>query len=263
MVSFSVEAYVEQKGSFSVDIFNKGQLSSEKMELEDLLIWTKSQLLVISDQALAEEQAKGFDKKPLLLVDGSRTKNLSDVNPLGQIEYVAKQDLGDILTIAMDSVLALSKVKSGEYKAAHRVTLNGQEVADSMAGLQKWLDSSPEIRENDIIRIVNTQPYARKLELLGVTSERSAPRKVEKKRKGVKTGIFMKKPNGAYQLTYRKLQQYKKNLSVNFQFIPGSQLGLKKYTDKKGREKDAKFKKGGRTYLYPSIVFKLNRGGLS
>lgn len=263
-MQLSVEMYVEEKGLVRV---NRGYLRDSKIELADLLRWTKTQLITISYDVLMEEQAKGFDKTPLILVDGSRTKKVSDVNPLGQIRFVSRQNIADVLLAAYESLLRLSKVKTGRYKDSHYIFLNGIQVATDLNSLKTWLAGIPEIKVNDLVRIVNIQPYGRRLELLGVTSERQKARVEDKgRRKGIKTGILLKKPNGAYQLTSRKIKtKYKNNVSIKFTFIPGSELGLSGYRP----EHHHRFVKGrpgknsaGRTYLYPTLVFKINSEGL-
>lgn len=261
MLKVSVETYIEQSGgSFSTDLFNKGQLRTTEMELTDLLRWTKSQLIVIADQVLAEEQANGFDKKPVTIVDGRKNKSVQEVSPLGSIEFVSRQQFGTVLLDAYNALLELSKVKTGRYKASHYVFLNGVQKATDLSSLENWLKTNPSFKENDLVRIVNIQPYGRRLELLGVTAGRTNPRREDRgRRKGIKTGVTIKKPNGAYQLATRRVKnKYKQNSTVNFTFIPGSLLGIAG-SFKRGR---AGKNSAGRTYLYPSMVFKVQERGI-
>lgn len=260
-MKLSVEMYVQEKGFVNI---SKGYLRDSHIELEDILKWTKSQLILISDQVLHEEQLKGFDKKPVVVVDGRTNKKPIDVSPLGQIEFISRKNVGDIILAAYDMLTKLSPVDTGLYKSSHYVFLNGVQVATDLSTLEAWTKNNPQIKDNDVLRIVNIQPYGRRLELLGVTSKRQQSRRVEKKRKGVGTGVMMKRPNGAYQLTYSRMRsRFKNNIGIFFRFIPGSQLGISAYF-KKGRKTERPGNKTSakRTYLYPSLVFKVGKGGL-
>ena len=272
---FSVEMTVEEKGFANV---SKGYLRDSEIELEDILRWTKSQLIVISDIALREEQAKGFDKKPVMLVDGRKDKNIKDVSPLGKVEFVARQQAGEIITYAYIALLELSKVLTGRYKSSHIVFINGTEVASDLLSLNIWLGTNPVFKDSDIVRIVNTQPYARKLELDGVSAGRIKARTINKKGKGPRAGVTIKKPNGAYQLALRRVSsKFKRNMDIRFSFIPGSQLGIASYfkrsrANSKSRKietatgrfaKEDRASSGKtRTYLYPSLVFKVQERGI-
>lgn len=255
-MKLSVEMTV-QEGGLVID--SHGYLRDSEIELEDLLKWTKSQLIVIADKALREEQADGFDKEPIMLVDGRRTKNILDVSPLGQVEFVARQQFGDILLESYNALLELSKVLTGQYKASHYVFQNGIQVATDLASLSSWVKTAT-FQDKDVIRIVNIQPYARRLELLGVTSTRQQARRDDPgRRKGKKTGTLIKVPNGAYQLTYRRIRaKYKQNALIRFTFLPGSALGLSGSFKGGRRGKNS----AGRPYLYPTLVFTLQERGM-
>lgn len=228
--------------------------------LTQLLKWTKAALIVITDEVLKEEQAKGFDKDPIIIVDGRRGKPVKDVNPLGQIEVISRQSFGTILVEAYEGLLKRSPVLKGDYIKSHYVFLNGAQVATDMTSLQLWLKSNPTFKEGDILRIINIQPYGRRLELLGVTAGRQRPKLEEKgRRKGERTGVFYKTPNGAYQLTARSIKsKYKQNALIRFSFIPGSSFGLSG-SFKGGR---AGKNSAGRPYLYPSLIFTIQERGI-
>lgn len=253
----SVEMYVQEKGVVNE---SRGYLRDSDIELEDLLKWTKSQLIIISDQVLEEEQAMGFDKDPIMLVDGRKSKNIMNVSPLGKVEFLARQNLTEIILEAYENLLKRSKVLTGLYKASHYVFLNGMQVATDLRTLTMWLDSNPVFKDNDTVRIVNIQPYGRRLELLGVTAQRTQNRKsdISKKRgSGKPAGTFVKVPNGAYQLTARAMRgKYKNNVSIRFTFLPGSSMGLS------GSFKNGRKKSKGRPYLYPTLVFNVSGRGL-
>lgn len=257
--TFSVDISVEEKGrrrpEYTLDTDLQGEIT-----LQDLLEWTKSTLIVTADEVLKDEQSQGFDTEPIMLIDGKRNKNILSVSPLGQIEFVGRQDFAGILLDAYQGLLDRSKVLTGRYKASHYVFLNGIQVATDLPSLQQWLNTNIEFKDNDTVRIVNIQPYGRRLELLGVTAQRSSPKIEEKgRRHKVKTGIFFKVPNGAYQLTARSMKsKYKQNVGIRFSFLPGSSLGLPG-TFKGGRHGK---NSAGRPYLYPTIVFTIQERGI-
>lgn len=256
MLKLSVEVTVQERGQVSE---SRGYLRDSEIEIEELLKYTKSQLIVIADQALKEEQAKGFDKSPVLVVDGRRNKRPIDVSPLGQIEFVSRQNIAEVLLEAYEGLLHRSKVLTGRYKSSHYVFHRGFQVATDLQTLKTWLLSNPRIVDNDTIRIVNIQPYARRLELLGVTAQRTSRRTEDAGRRSKrKTGTLIKVPNGAYQLTARALRtKYKQNLGIRFNFLPGSSLGLSG-SFRGGRGKNS----SGRPYLYPSLIFTISTRGL-
>ena len=232
---------------------------SGEWTLADLLQSTKDALVFIASDTLKEEQDKGFDKVPIMLIDGRRGRDILSVHPLGKIEFVARQNFSEILKDTYLGLYKRSPVKTGRYINSHYVFHNGVQVATDQASLDRWLASNPETKDNDTIRIVNIQPYGRRLELLGVTAQRTQMRREDAGRRSKKrTGTMVKMPNGAYQLTARSIRaKYKNNLNVRFTFLPGSSMGLSG-TFKGGRKKNS----SGRPYLYPTIVFTINERGL-
>lgn len=257
--TFAVDISVTEGGRRRPEYTLDSDLNGE-ITLQDLLEWTKATLIVTADEILKEEQSHGFDKEPILLVDNRRGKDIRLVSPLGQIEFVSRQNIGKILLEAYTGIWDRSKVLTGRYKSSHYVFLNGTQVATDLASMEKWVESNPEINDKDTVRIVNIQPYARRLELLGVTAQRSMRKREDRgRRKGQKTGHMVKIPNGAYQLTTRALKaKYKQNVLIRFTFLPGNQLGLSG-TFKNGRHGK---NSAGRPYLYPSMVFSIQGRGI-
>lgn len=227
--------------------------------LSELLEHTKSSLIVIADQILGEEQKKGFDKNPVTAVDGRINKPVASVHPLGQIEFTTRADIKDILLETYESLLTRSKVLTGRYKSSHVVFYNGAQVATDLRSLAQWYSSNAtKLKGDDKIRFVNIQPYARRLERLGVTAQRTREARRKTKRKGQTTGVTVKVPNGAYALTARAIKsKYKRNSSIRFTFLPGSSLGLS------GSFKGGRHGKNsaGRPYLYPTIVITVSEKG--
>ena len=258
-MKFDVYIQVLENGKRAPKYTLDSDLNGE-VSIIDLFKFTKNSLIVITDQTLKEEQARGFDKDPILLVDGRRNRDVRTVHPLGQLELVARQQFGDVLLEAYNGLLKRSKERTGRYKDSHYVFFNGVLVATDLRELQAWLRSNPDFKEGNIIRIANIQPYARKLELWGVTAQRSKTRLEDKgRRKGEKTGKIIKVPNGAYMLTARSIKsKYKQNAGIRFTFLPASSLGLSGTFKTKGRNKNSV----GRPYLHPSLVITVQERGI-
>lgn len=258
-MKFAVDLFVEEGGRKRPEYTLETDLNGE-ISLMDFLQWTKSALIVTADTVLREEQSRGFDKDPVMVVDGRANKSAVNVNPFGTIEFVSKANMTDILRETYQGLLGRSPVLTGRYKSSHFVFLNGKQVATDLSSMESWLKTNPEFKDEDIIRFVNIQPYGRKLERLGVTAQRRKERtsKSKDKRSG-ETRFRLKQPNGSYYLTARAIKsKYKRNSSVRFNFISGANLGL-----------TASFKKGrpgknsaGRTYLYPSITIYVQEKGI-
>lgn len=126
----------------------------------------------IALETLAEEQARGFPKSGYItLVDGSATKPISNVLPLGKIQFQAPEPIADIALEALSLLIKYSPVgsgaaanRTGRYNEKHVVIFNGQ-ILTGLQSLRRAIDAQDQrIKQNDEIIIVNTQPYARKLE---------------------------------------------------------------------------------------------------
>lgn len=256
--NFTVDLSVTENGrkrpEYTLDTDATGEMS-----LMDFLEYVKAHLIVVSDSVLREEQANGFDRKPVVVVDGRAGKPVSSVSPFGKIEFVSKASMNEILLETYDGILGRSPVLTGLYKSSHYVFLNGKQVATDRPSLEAWLKTNPAFQENDLIRFVNIQPYARKLERLGVTNQRQKSRTVQKKDKRTgETKIRALQPNGTYFLTARAIRaKYKRNSVIKFTFISGGNLGLSGSfkSGRRGRNSS------GRAYLYPTIVISVQESG--
>jgi hypothetical protein len=257
MPKFKVDIEVTETGRKKPQYTLDSDLNGE-LTIEELLAFTKAALIVISDEVLREEQAAGFDKEPILAVDGKVGKPIQAVNPLGSIEFTSRKNIGEIILAAYEAVLERSKVLTGRYKSSHYVFLNGAQIANDWGTLNLWLRTDPDIGDKDIIRIVNIQPYARKLERLGVTAQRTSVKRVISKRKGSQ-GSIISTPNGTYFLAARSVRaKYKRNSNIAFSFISGADLGIS--GSFKGGRKGKN--SSGRPYLYPSITIRVQGRGI-
>lgn len=235
--------------------------------LEQLLSFTKAALIAVAKEALKEEQAKGFDQRPLVIVDGSKNKPLEFVRPLGKIEFIDStiSSTDVILDIAL-KIEELSRIVTGTYLKGNFVFFNGSLIATTLEELIQWTKREPKIGTGDIIRFVNVVPYARKLERTGVTSKGEKVRFVKSKDKIKRSGNYILASNGVYYLASRvAIKRYKYNVSVSFRYEFGTTLGIQQYdithprTGKKMRRDFAtprgakKTKRNSGPYLYPTI----------
>lgn len=266
---FSVDLVVTEKGRRAPRWDINSDLNGE-LTLADLLAFTKESLILIADEALRDEQSRGFDPKPVVAVDGRIGKPIIQVNPLGKIEFFARANITEMIRTIYDAIEYRSPVLTGQYKRSNYVFLNGKQVANDKTTLEAWLSTNPIPKPNDVLRFLNITPYARKLERLGITRQKSKHRTKkssdEKGRSGFNVRILA--PNGTYYLVSRSANRlFGKNVKIKFKFVPGSELGLtatfktsRGVPAKKGR-KTSKPPKVPRTYLYPSIQIKFQEGG--
>lgn len=257
-LKFAVDLQVTERGKkspqYTIETDHDGAIS-----LAELFQFMKEVLIITADDVLKEEQRMGFDPKPLIAVDGRIGKPVENVKPFGSIEITSKANIKEIILETFEGLWKRSKVLTGDYIQSHRVLLNGTQVAHDMASLRLWLSTDPKFKDSDLIRFVNIQPYARKLERYGITAQRSKVR--DSKRKDKRSGqvrIRPRQPNGAYFLTARAIRaKYKRNSIIRFSFISGSGIvGVSgTFKSRKG--------KPGRSYLYPTIIISVQEGGLA
>lgn len=264
-MEFSVDVSVSESGRKRPEYTLNTDLDGS-VTLVDLLEFLQTSLIVTADEVLSEEQAKGFDKNPVILVDGSSSKPLVNVSPLGTIEIVARADMDDIITDTYAGIVGRSPVKTGRYKSSNYVFLNGKQVATDTESLNAWLKTNPDFQDEDIVRFVNIQPYARKLERLGVTADKQVSRSVRRTKSFVvdgqkysaADGVKLNQPNGVYFLVARSIRaKYKRNSIIKFSFITGENLGIS------GNFKIGRRGKPGRTYLYPTITISVQESGVT
>ncbi len=267
----TVDYKVFEKGKLAPKYSVKSDLDG-RVSLEDFLIFAKKTLISISLNALQEEQAKGFPKNPVVVTDGKTTKNIADVSPLGKIFFVAQVTLDKVLLDTYQAIVGRQIAKdTGTYASAHFVMLNKTVIAGNLSELQKFVRSSPVLKDGDTIRFVNLTPYAGKLERDGRSGNKFATTKYRKSTdKKRRSGEIVRRPNGAYFLASRVIgAKYKFNLPVRFEFIPGNFLDFSRAPKRApGQSKDFRktfskdnYKYKG-TYVYPSIRMIVRGGGL-
>jgi hypothetical protein len=244
---------------------------SEKATLQEFLAFTKKSLIGISLDALRLEQERGFERDPVVVVDGRKNKSILDVSPLGKIQFIAKAQGTTLLFDLYQDILAKSKVVTGTYLENNFVMYNSKVVATNTAELISWL-AKVEFTRGDTIRFVNVTPYARKLERSGVRAGITKERLVKTRDKKQRSGPLVQAPNGVYFLAHRAIsRKYKQNVEkMKFIFLTGNTLGIQNYpviskrTNKplgKNFVKRGNQKKSG-PYLYPTIQIVIGESGV-
>jgi hypothetical protein len=235
---------------------------SGQLSLQELLDNLKATLIYIGETALDEEQARGFDKNPTVIVDNKRNKSVKDVSPFGKIEYVSRINVAKLLLSTYQAILDRSPVDTGLYKKSNYVVYNNTQIATDMAGLEAWLKSGVTIKDKDKFRFINVQPYARKLERLGISAQKRAQRTSKSKDKLLRSGPRILAPNGAYFLAHRAIKKDSgRNAFIKFGFTSGQQLGLSGSFKSPARDRAQALKGKARAYLYPTITVYINSTG--
>jgi hypothetical protein len=280
MVAFDFKLQVIEKGKPSRFVLN--EVEEEKISFEELLQYTKESLIKISTEALAEEQAKGFDKNPVRIVDNKYNAPIESVNPLGKIEFVASQNLSEIALFIYDAIDQRSKVGTGLYKKFNIVSMNGIVIALNRKELVDYFIKNPYPKTGDKLRFINATPYARKLEryskYAGKTATgvkwrkstdkqgRSGLMRKYKYKDTVKEAMHVLAENGTYFLSSRAaLNKYRGNAFIKYESLPGHYLGIENLVimGPKGKPLRRTFKGKNTPYLYPTILIYVHETGLN
>ncbi len=266
---FNVEVDVFQDGkkdpAYTVATDQDGGLTAK-----DLLLHLRTTLIATAFEMLRDEISKGFDQNPVVVVDNRAGKPVSQAQ--SSIEFNSRVSMRDIILDTYEGLSILSPVRTGRYISSNFVYLNNQRVATDLTSLDAWINSNPEFKDSDVIKFINIQPYARKLERLGVTNANMKTRTQKSKDKRGRSGDRILAPNGTYYQTAKAIiRKYKRNSSVKFSFIPGDRLGLVQHKFKTkasgarngARSKFNRFNKHqARTYLYPMITIRVKESGI-
>jgi hypothetical protein len=267
MVQMSVAINVTETGKNVPEYRLQSDLGGE-ITFAQLLQFTKSALLTISRDVLREEQAKGFPRDPLVIVDNRKGKPVEQVNPLGKIEFVAQQDLREIAIFIMQAIQKRSPIVTGLYASQNLVFFNSIQIASNVAELEAWFDKGQVFEERDRLRFLNAAPYAQKLERYGVSAGRQKIATRKSKDKKLRSGERVLKPNGTYALAARSARgKFRKNAFIKFELLPGSYLGITTPLPPNLKQKfrayfspNSKYNQG--TYIYPTILLGVEKAGI-
>ena len=267
-----IKLSVEEKGKSSPR-WEVERDSSGALTLQEIMEFLKTALIQVSGEALKEEQAKGFDKNPLILVD-KREKPVTSVSPFGRIDIISRADMAVALLDMYDFILARSPVMTGQYISSHVVLAERQIIARDRKELEDWIKNTSDKSNIKTYHFINLMPYAGMLERESITSKnRGMHGKVkmvksrDKRKRAADANGMVRAPNGAYFLAHRAFKNKYKSLLAFFQFTPLKSFGISAplsghVNGKKLRgtfaESNKKYKG---PYVYPTIRLVVREGG--
>jgi hypothetical protein len=241
--------------------------ASSKEEVEDSLRQLKEFMIEVSKEALREEQGRGFDKNPLVLVDGRRGREES-VKLLGKIEYQSTIDISEVTIESYKVIQDRSKIVTGLFSRLNYVLLDRKIIATNLSELESFFEEPPLFFAGSKINFVNIAPYAGRLERLGVSRGRSNIKLGAAKDKKKRSGAKIRKPNGAYALSFRSIKRaYGKRARVSFKMLPSDYLGFTTPIPPNGKQSfratyDPNGKYNAGFYVLPTIEISLGESGV-
>jgi hypothetical protein len=251
-----------KKPEYTIDTDIRGEVTAK-----EFLNLVKNTLIAVAKEARKEETSRGFDPKAVLKVDNKFGLVEEDVNPIGQIEYIARQDLREILEFSYKKIIELTRIitRTGNYAKNNVVLYNNVEVARTMAEFIKFLDIKRDFKNNDRIEFVNIAPYANRQELDGLVKGAGRTHAVKPKKGTEGPARLVKKPNGVYFLAHRAIKgKYKGNSFIKYQPILGQEIGLTSPERGSGVGRIRQTgKTAGRTYIYPAILILIKTDGVT
>ncbi len=195
--------------------------------------WVRTATIEVAERTLREEVSRGFDSQPVVITDGMPRRDYRQVRPFGRIEFAARSNMAEVVLFALNELRKASPVRTGRYVSSHEILLNGSEIAGNLALALRAVNPS------DRVQIVNSQPYARKLE--GATANRRTDR--SKRRPSSRQA-----PNGVYRVVQRRvIAKYGRTLFVDFKYVTLN-LGVKVWT-RRGSQRMQ------RDQVYPALQF--------
>lgn len=199
--------------------------------------WLQEVTVSTAMDVLRREVGKGFDTEPVVITDGVVRRDPRQVKPFGKIEFVARTQIADAVLWALTELQKKSPVLTGRYASSHTVMINNAEVQGNIrVALTK-------VKVGDRVQIVNTQPYARKIESATASKKtgRTKRRALSKQAKG-----------GVYRPVLRMIvRRWGKSVYVDFKYVKLN-LGVKVWGLQGGGKNR---KKVQRDQIYPALQF--------
>ncbi len=211
----------------------------------------------IALQELNAEQKRGNLLKPVMVVDNYVSKNILRVKPGGKIEFRDKLSPAQFLEYALKYLRRNSPLDKRDkrdryiYRDSFAVLINGK-VTNSR--------TRAEIAQpDDIISIVNYQPYAKKIEF---ADSKTKPNRKKNKYTGKITalGLSAQKPNGVMRVALKHFRQrFGSEFAISFSLTRGGS-GASTGADGAGSPVKPFAGNTGRL-LFPIISFTTKRNG--
>lgn len=213
--------------------------------------WVKEATIRAAEAALVEEVGKGFDNQPVVVTDGMPRRDYGQVKPFGKIEFIRRPQMVEAVLWALDMLRKRSPVLTGRYVQSHVVLLNKVQITgDLRAALRS-------VKDTDRVQIVNTQPYAKKIE---GRKSRSKGRGTAKTKTAAVAGLSRQAPRGVYERVVLPMlvQRYGRAMFFDFKYVK-LDSGVKVKGWQGG---GAARKRILRDHVYPSLHFFIKPTGL-
>lgn len=213
--------------------------------------WVKEATIRAAEAALVEEVGKGFDNQPVVVTDGMPRRDYGQVKPFGKIEFIRRPQMVEAVLWALEMLRKRSPVLTGRYVQSHVVLLNKVQITgDLRAALRA-------VKETDRVQIVNTQPYAKKIE---GRKSRSKGRGTAKTKTAAVAGLSRQAPRGVYERVVLPMlvQRYGRSMFFDFKYVK-LDSGVKVKGWQGG---GAARKRILRDHVYPSLHFFIKPTGL-
>jgi len=207
----------------------------------------------VAQDTLAEERAKGFDEEPIVITDGRYRADPRQVKLYGKIEFVARQNVADAVKWILAELVRRSPYLGTQpyiYRDSHVVMVNGASISD--------LRQLENLRPGDKVQIVNTVPYARKIEGATAAKEKVNKRtgKVTRQARAKRRGSSSAARNGVYRPVYAiAKQRFGRVMFVDYKMVR-LDLGVRVW-GKQGGGKNAR--RVLRDQVYPAIQISQGR----
>lgn len=251
------------------------QTASSEDEYKALIEYIRWVFVVVAEEVRDEAVQSGeLQEGFITTVDGSNTRDIVAVRPFGNIHFTNPSDARDVALECYRTIVENSPVESGAYKASHVVLYDKAIVATDLPSMEKWAKEEQTDRGKQIM-IINTQPYARRLERYGITRKTQARKAaggkgtaermlLSKDRRKRARGIRVQAPNGVYYLAFRSIsRKYGRNTAIYFRLVSGSNfmgsIGMmseRRYSpfgpNRRGSGKQS-------TYMYPAIIINVGQ----
>lgn len=218
---------------------------TSKQAGENISQWVKRVTIETAFAELPRQVAKGFDNEPIVITDGVPRRDPTLVKPFGKIEFVARTNYAEMVTWALAELIKRSPVLTGRYKASHVVMLNGTAVGANQAAALRAA------KPGDRVQIVNTVPYAKKIEGQPASRRRGRARV---------RGQSRKAPGGVYRVVQRlAVSRYGRSVFVDFKYVK-LDTGVKVWGFQGGGRNR---KRVQRAAVYPALQFFIKDAGVT
>jgi hypothetical protein len=208
----------------------------------------RAEHIALVHQDLPREVKKGFTAEPIVITDNVRLRNYLEVKPFGKIEFARRTSLRAAVAYAYAELVRLSPIgpaEDGHYRDSHVILVDGVGIAGGRAATLESLASLDRLRPGAKVQIVNTMPYARKIE-----GGRANRRKGWKGRRG----LSKQAPSGVYRkVVVDVTRRYGASVFVDFR-LETLQIDATILKSSKAQTRG----KGG-FYTYPVLQFLMKK----